>query len=142
MEFADCDMGITGQVVADKILNLLQKFNTDPRLLHGQGYDGANNMAGKTRRAAATITTQYPLALYVHCASHQLNLAVVRSAEVTSIRNMMGNSKYLHDFFHGHPKCQQQIESAIEITHSESKQRKVKDLSRTRWLQHLEALEA
>ncbi len=33
MEFAECDMGITSQ--ADKILHLLQKFNLDPRLLHG-----------------------------------------------------------------------------------------------------------
>ncbi len=26
MEFAECDMSITGQAVADKILHLLQKF--------------------------------------------------------------------------------------------------------------------
>ncbi len=98
-------------------------------------------MAGKTRGAGAIITAQYPLALYVYCASHQLNLAVVKSAEVTSIRNMMKTSKKLHDLFHAHPKHLQQIESAIEITHPESRQRKVKDLSRIRWVQHLEALE-
>ncbi len=130
-------MGITGQAVAENILHLLQKFNLDPRLLHWQGYDGAGNMAVKTWGAAAIITAQYPLALYVHCASHQLNLVVVRSAEVTSIRNMMGTSKKLHDFFQAYPKHQQQIESAIEITHRESRQRKIKDLSRTRWVQRL-----
>ena len=141
VDFAECDMGITGQAVAEKILHLLQKFNLDPTLLRGQGYDGASNMAGKTRGAAAIITAQYPLALYVHCASHQLNLAVVKSAEVTSVRNMMGTSKKLHDFFYVHPKRQQQIESAIEESQPESRQRKVKDLSRTRWIARLEALE-
>lgn len=84
VEFTECDMGITGQAVANYILHLLQKFNLDPTLLRGPRYDGAGNMAGKTRGAAAIITAQYPLALYVHCASHQLNLAVIKSAEVTS----------------------------------------------------------
>ncbi len=36
MEFAECDMGITGQAVADRMFNLLQKFNLDTRLLCGQ----------------------------------------------------------------------------------------------------------
>ncbi len=70
MEFAKCDIDIAGQAVAHKILHLLQKFKLDPRLLCGQGYDGAGNMAGITRGAAAIITTQYPLALYVYCACH------------------------------------------------------------------------
>jgi hypothetical protein len=62
----------------------------DPTKLCGQAYDGAGNMYGKTNGAAAIITSQYPLALYVHCASHCLNLAVVKSLEETSIRNMIG----------------------------------------------------
>ncbi len=70
MEFADCDMGIIGQAVADHILHLPQKFNLNLKLLHGQGYDGAGNIAGKTWGAAAIITAQYPLTLYVPNASH------------------------------------------------------------------------
>ncbi len=51
VEFAECDMGI-----ADYVLHLLQKFNLDPTLLCGQGYNGARNMVGKTRGTAAIIT--------------------------------------------------------------------------------------
>lgn len=53
----------------------------------------------------------------------------------------MGTSKKLHDFFHAHPKRQQQLERAIETSQPESRQRTIKDLSRTRWIQRLEALE-
>ena len=47
-------------------------------------------MAGSVNGTAALIAAQYPLALYIHCASHCLNLAVVKSIQVTSVRNMMG----------------------------------------------------
>ena len=56
---------------------------------------------------------------------------------MTSVRT----SKKLHDFFHAHPKHQQQLESVIEASQPESRQRKIKDLSCTRWIQRLEALE-
>ncbi len=125
VEFSECDTGITGQAVAERILQLLNSYNLDPTLLRGQGYDGAGNMAGKTRGCAAVITGQYPLALYLHCASHQLNLAVVKSAQVTSVRNMMGTSKKLHDFFHAHPKRQQQLETAIEETQPDARKKKI-----------------
>ncbi len=131
VEVAEYDMGITAQCVAHYIIHLLQKFNMDSTLLRGQVYNGAGNMAGKTRGAAAIITIQILLTLYVHCASHQLNPAVIKSAEVTSVRNMMGTSKKLHGLFHAHPKCQQQLESAIEASQPESRQRKIKDLSHT-----------
>ena len=48
------------------------------------------NMADSVNGTAALIAAQYPLALYIHCASHCLNLAVVKSLQVTSVSNMMG----------------------------------------------------
>ncbi len=126
--------------LAKLLLTIFFISSRSSTLLHGQGYDGAGNMAGKTSGAAAIITAQYPLARYVHCACHQLNLAVVKSAKVTSVRNMMGTSKKLHDFLYTHPKRQQQLESAIEASQPESRQRKIKDLCRTRWIQRLEVL--
>ena len=41
-------------------------------------------------QSAALIAAQYPLALCIHCASHCLNLAVVKSLQVTSVHNIMG----------------------------------------------------
>ena len=41
-------------------------------------------MAGSVNGAAALFTADYPLALYLHCASHCLNLAVVKSLQLTT----------------------------------------------------------
>ena len=47
-------------------------------------------MAVLVNGTAALIAVDYPLALYLHCASHCLNLAVVKSLQITSVRNVMG----------------------------------------------------
>ena len=72
--------------------------------LRGQSYDGAGNMAGTIRGTAAIVSAQCPLALYLHCASHALNLAVVKSLEVTSVRNMIAVVDRVLTFFSAHPK--------------------------------------
>ena len=56
--------------------------------IHGQGYDGAGNMAGKYRGAAMTIQSRCQ-AVYVHCAAHALNLCVVAACSVQLVKNMM-----------------------------------------------------
>ena len=62
----------------------------DPSKMHGLAYDGASNMFGKISGAAARIQSQYPLALYTHCASHCLILEVDASFQDRSVRNMIG----------------------------------------------------
>ena len=99
LDFTAYHLGVTGHAIAETILDLLHKNHLDPKLLRGQGYDGASNMAGKVKGAAAIITYKHPLALYFHCASHQLNLAVMKSAQLISDKNLMGTCKKLHDFF-------------------------------------------
>ena len=55
------------------MIEFLRKHELDPTKLHS--YDGAGNISDKTNGAAARMSSQFPLALYVHCASHCLNLA-------------------------------------------------------------------
>ena len=88
--FLECDSGISGLALSDKMLDFLRSQQLDPTKLRGQVYDGVGNMSGKTNGAAARISSQYPLALYTHCASHCLNLAVVSSFDEVSVRNMIG----------------------------------------------------
>ena len=85
--FVECNTGITGRELANKITSSLQAFGLDLSNLRGQAYDGAGNMAGSVNGTAALISAQYPLALYLHCASHCLNLTVVKSLQITSVRN-------------------------------------------------------
>ena len=141
MCFEECDTGISGQALADKITNTLQGFGLDLANLRGQAYDGGGNMAGSVRGTAALITNQYPLALYLHYASHCLNLAVVKSLHITSVRNMMGVVDRVYVFFAAHPKRQRALEDAIAEIQPESSVTKVKDLCRTRWIQRIDALQ-
>ena len=99
----ECDSGITGEALADMMLGFVRE-NLDPSKLRGQAYDGAGNMAGKKNGVAARIATQYPLALYTHCASHCLNLVVVASFDEANVRNMMGVANQLAVFLFSHPK--------------------------------------
>ena len=127
VDFPECNTGIIGRCLADKITSCLQSYGLDLMKLRGQAYDGAGNVAGTVRGTAAVITSQYPLAVYTHCASHCLNLAVVKSLQITSVRNMMGVIEKVYQFFAVHPKHQQVFEQA--------KVQKLKDLCRTRWVQ-------
>ena len=96
-------------------------------------------MAGSVNGTAALIVKDYPLALYLHCASHCLNLAVVKSLEVSSVRNMMGVIGRVYVFFDSHPKRQRALEVAISARQPSSSTQKLKDMCRTRWLQRIDA---
>ena len=74
--FLECDSGITGKALADKMLDFV-RHHPNPSKLRSQAYDGASNMSGKINRAAARLPSQYPFTLHTHCTTHGLNLAVV-----------------------------------------------------------------
>ena len=137
--FLECDSGTTGEALADLILSFVTN-HLDPLKMRGQAYDGASNMSGKINGTAARISSLYPLALYTHCVSHSLNLAVVALFEEVSVRNMMGVVNCLSVFFFAHPKRQKKLEETIHSTQPESKVVKLKDFCRTRWIERIDAL--
>lgn len=141
VSFLECSGGISGQALAEMLLDFLAKHDLDPNNLRGQAYDGAGNMAGRVNGTAARIMSSFPLAIYVHCASHCLNLAVVGSLEEVAVRNMIGIVNRVSTFFFAHPKRQRKLEKAIETTQPESSVRKLKDLCRTRWIERIDALQ-
>lgn len=81
VSFIECDCGITGSAIAEKIISFLNSHGLDLFKLRGQSYDGAGNMSGRLKGTSSLIAKDYPLALYLHCASHSLNLAVVKSLD-------------------------------------------------------------
>ena len=81
--------------LAGKITSSLQTYSLDLSNLRGRAYD-----------TAALINADYPLALYLYCALHCLNLAVVSSLQVTSVHNMMGVVGRAYQFFAARPKRQ------------------------------------
>ncbi len=62
------------QGIAKVAADVLLRLNLPVAGLRGQTYDAATNMAGKYTGAQAILRRQQPLALYVHCGAHCVNL--------------------------------------------------------------------
>lgn len=73
------------------ILDKLALLGLNCSNLRGQGYDGSESMAGVRKVASTIILEKYPLATYIHCCSHILNLSVASSCSEALVRNMMGS---------------------------------------------------
>ena len=141
INFAECDSGITGRCLADKIRGTLHSYGLDLINLRGQAYDGAGNMACSIKGTAAIIREQYPLALYLHRSSHCLNLVVIKSLQIPNIRNMIGVMDRVYIFFDAHPKRQIALDKTMTETQPASSITKFKALCRTRWIQRIDAME-
>jgi hypothetical protein len=80
----------TGKGLADIIIQNLHSFGIETKYLRGQGYDGCASMVGQFKGVQAIIHQSYPLATYVRCAAHVLNLVVSYSCSIQEIRNCLG----------------------------------------------------
>lgn len=81
---------LTGRGLAGNILKILSESGFNLKYLYGQGYDGAAAMSGCFNGVQSIIREKHPLALYVHCSSHNLNLALAHSCQLQDIRNCVG----------------------------------------------------
>ena len=105
------------------------------------GKDSAGKMAGKYIGVAALIKKEYPLAIYVHCASHRLTLCAAHACKIQPVKIMIGLVKNVSDFFNNHAKRQSALVKFINDLLPSEKCRKVTDLCRTRCLDRIEGLE-
>lgn len=128
IQFVECDTGVAEHALADEMIATISALGLNLQNLRCQGYDGAGNMSGKTNGAAAIISSSYHLALYLHCASHSLNLAVVKSLDILCVRNMIGVTNKVSIFFFAHPKHQRKLEESICSTQPSSTVHKLKNL--------------
>ncbi|KAJ8870102.1 hypothetical protein PR048_029114 [Dryococelus australis] len=68
---------ITNRHDLSKIINnVITSFGLSFSALRGQCYDGASNTKGEFRGVKIIIRKQQPLAIYVYCGNHSLNLAL------------------------------------------------------------------
>jgi len=130
---------ITGKEIADAILGRLTAWKLCIDNLRGQCYDGSSNMAGAKSGCRALIQQQAPLALYTHCAAHQLNLAIVAACKVQVFRNTESCIGEIARFFKASPKRQRLLDKAMEVSNPAPKAKKLKDACRTRWIQRIDS---
>nr|XP_008274686.1 PREDICTED: zinc finger MYM-type protein 1-like [Stegastes partitus] len=86
----------------NQILGSIEKNGTDLSKCRGQGYDGATNMSGAYSGVQARIAEREPLARYVDCAAHNLNLALNDTVKsVPGVKQFYDPFSSMYNFF-GH----------------------------------------
>lgn len=81
--------------IVDANVGSLEGLGLSLNELHSQGYDGTSTMSGEKSGVQTRIRDIQPKALHTHCAGHSLNLVIVSSCSVLSIRNAIDHIKNL-----------------------------------------------
>ena len=125
---------ITGACISSAIKATLEKWNLPIADVRGQGYDGASNMSSDTVGVQALIREEAPLAGYMHCSGHALNLVIASSCRQVEIRNMTDKLKAVCSFFLFSPKREGLLLDIVNrsAVHP-SKRKPLIDMCRTRW---------
>lgn len=131
---------LTGQGLASALLRLLTDTGVNISYMCGQGYDGAANMSGRLNGVQAVIQRDLPAALYLHCASHCLNLALCSSCSVPEIRNAFGVIQEVCSFFRKSAVRSTVLREKISENSELTKQR-LHCLCETRWVERHEAIQ-
>ncbi|KAL4098636.1 hypothetical protein QTP88_023199 [Uroleucon formosanum] len=127
----------TGISIKQVILKKLNDFGLSLANRRGQGYDGGSNMSGVHNGVQALILEEQPLALYTHCFSHGLNLAISKACEIPAIRNMFGIVGSVSVFLSSSAKRNNTLIRVIsnDSTESHPNKIKLKALCETRWVE-------
>ena len=81
----------TGAAIADLALDVLRRLDLPLDNLRGQTYDGAANMSGAYNGAQALIAEKQPLAAFIHCSAHCINLVTEASLSSSPfVRDALG----------------------------------------------------
>ena len=76
---------LTGETIAHEILSTLEELQIPVKNMRGQGYDGASNMSSVRVGVQARIKEKSPLATYVHCSGHCLNLVISQLSNLATL---------------------------------------------------------
>ena len=77
----------TGKVIGNH--KLLADHGFDVKDYRGQAYDAAAVMSSQTKGASSVIKNEQPLADWVHCRNHCINLGIAFACKNTSVTNLM-----------------------------------------------------
>lgn len=141
--FLPCKWGLKGEQLAKVVLDALGNLGLSIADCRGQGYDGAGAVAGHINGMAAHLRRLNDKALFTHCYSHRLNLAICESINIMDVKSMLNRVKKVSDFFNISPTRQIPLEKNIDLHGSLSAGRKKKliDVCRTRWVERIDGLD-
>ncbi|KAI4811394.1 hypothetical protein KUCAC02_014304 [Chaenocephalus aceratus] len=129
----------TSAVIQNEVLNIIA--NSIVRRITIQTYDGAANISGESKGVQALLREKQPLALYVHCGPHCVNLVTQTACSSSSVVSDALNLVHkLGTLYHQSGKYDTIFK---EIAQSEAGSLiTLKPLCPTRWLVRLVAIQA
>ena len=130
---------ITGEVLAQSILQWLRVHRLSVKGMRGQCYDGASNMSGARSSCKSIVQQEAPLAMYYHCAAYHLNLAIVSTCNIQTFKNAASYVGEIARFFNFSAKRQPMLDVAIDFCDSTPKAKKLKNACRKCWLQRIDS---
>lgn len=87
------------------VKDVLTRFKLDLSDMRGQCFDGAANVSGDKSGLQTRIRESNPLALFVHCVAHRLNLTVQDTLTgISSVRDFIGNVRQMITFVRDSPR--------------------------------------
>ena len=121
------------EAIAGYISNFLQSRGIAFEKLRGLGFDGANTMSGHRTGVQTRLRLHAPIALYVHCYCHLLQLAAVNAAgEHTEVERVLGTLLTIWKAFHDSPKKAEKLKEMQAVL--QSPKIKMQKPSDTQWL--------
>lgn len=139
MTFHSID-GHTAEYLSSSIVDLFKNWNLNIKKCVGQSFDNASNMAGKYTGVQARIKNISPMADFVPCAAHSLNLVGVNSIEsCTQAVNYFGLVQAIYVFFSSSTKRWKLLTDNLKKTKNTYI---LKPHSETRWSSNANAVQA
>ena len=122
---------ITGEQIANKIIAFLTENGILVMNMRGQGYDGASNMSSERVGVQGRIRQVSPLATYVHCNGHCLNLVIAKSCSLPDVQNVLDRLRHC---CLNSPKRSGVLKLIVsQNVPVEGKRKPLLDLCKTRW---------
>uniref|UniRef100_A0A3B3RTZ4 HAT C-terminal dimerisation domain-containing protein n=1 Tax=Paramormyrops kingsleyae TaxID=1676925 RepID=A0A3B3RTZ4_9TELE len=136
--------------VMESFLGFMETMNTshyanslDISKCRGQGYDGAANMSGIYLGVQARIWEKEPLATYVHCAAHNLNLVLNDAVKnISEMERFYETIEHIYTFFGNSIKRWTMLTGIVTTDGSDHPNVTLKRLCPTRWSSRFESLSA
>ena len=131
-----------GESLYTLVKTVFQETDLILKEIVGQCFDGAANMSGVHRGLATRMKETSPLAIYVHCYGHLLNLALQDTmTHVEVLRNALGTVQSLYNFIEASPKRHNMFAN-IDVGGDSVSMSTLKSQSKTRWSCRWEAVKA
>lgn len=129
IKYIDVSSDRTAVTLCAHIINVLEEFHCLNKLV-AQTYDGAPVLSSEINGVQSLLRQKCPLASYVWCSAHVLNLILSKAFErVSETKRFFSIVRALANFFHGSTKRTAQYNEYAQM-------RKLPRVSETRWTYH------